>query len=429
MKRQITTLAFLVLIVSMIGSSIPNYVYADSQSDSLIRIAIQARDHFRNQLSQTTNVSDELNDLLRKGSAEIEYIQKYAEKDDVPKAREHFLSAMKIFREISQKITEHQTQNNIQATTNQAQTYSSKELERLELYIDRLENIANKNKIDVDFYKIYELIDDARDAQREGNYDEKTSIQEIKKKILELQNSIKEQTSSSTTERAKSLAQTHLTELDRLITQAKKIGVSESTIKKLDQTRESLNAASDVEEIIKKVKQTMSAITHFEETKSQRIKSRINQLQTQYEQLSNYANGNDSDFEKANTMILELQKLVAKGELGEAINMINSLKSLLDEKETAISNNQAVSPKVERELDNSLDTSKVERIKVKIEKLESQLKELSDQVENAAAKRWIENANLLLERVKPHVDDSPDEVLEIITQVEQIIKRVRNIIL
>jgi DNA repair exonuclease SbcCD ATPase subunit len=428
MKRQIATFAFLVLIVSMIGSSIPNYAYADSQTDSLIRIAMQARDHLRIQLSQTTDASAELNELLRKASAEVEHIQKSAEKDDVPKAREHFLSAMKIFREISQKITEQQTQDTVQATTSQAQASSSKELERLELYIDRLENIANKNKVDVDFSNIYELIDNARDAQREGNYDEKASLEEIKKKILELQNSIKEQTSSSTTERAKSLAQTHLRDLDRLIAQAKEIGVSENTIKKLNEMRGSLNDASDVQQIIKKVKEAISVVSQFEATKTERIKSRINQLQTQFEQLSNYADRNDSNLEKANSMILELQNLVARGELSEAINMINSLKSLLDDMETTISSNQAASPKVENELDNSLNNSKVERIKIKIERLESQLKELSDQIENAAAKRWIENANLQLERVKPHVDDSPDEVLKIITKVEQIIKRVRNTI-
>ncbi len=192
--------------------------------------------------------------------------------------------------------------------------------------------------------------------------------------------------------------------------------------------RGSLNDASDVQQIIKKVKEAISVVSQFEATKTERIKSRINQLQTQFEQLSNYADRNDSNLEKANSMILELQNLVAKGELSEAINMINSLKSLLDDMETTISSNQAASPKVENELDNSLNNSKVERIKIKIERLESQLKELSDQIENAAAKRWIENANLQLERVKPHVDDSPDEVLKIITKVEQIIKRVRNTI-
>ena len=42
MKRQVITFGFLIIIASMIFGSIPNYVLADSQSDTMIRIAQQA---------------------------------------------------------------------------------------------------------------------------------------------------------------------------------------------------------------------------------------------------------------------------------------------------------------------------------------------------------------------------------------------------
>ena len=53
MKKMISSIVLLVLVSSMIFSSIPVSVYADSQSDSLIRIASQARDQVKIQLSQS----------------------------------------------------------------------------------------------------------------------------------------------------------------------------------------------------------------------------------------------------------------------------------------------------------------------------------------------------------------------------------------
>ena len=129
------------------------------------------------------------------------------------------------------------------------------------------------------------------------DYDERTSREEIKREIIILQKSLKEKTSSSTTERAKSFAKKHLYELDRLISQAKEIGVSDDTIKQLYEARGNLDETSDVEQIIREVKHLISVTAKFEETKSERIKSRINQLETKYDRLSNHENSGEYDLD------------------------------------------------------------------------------------------------------------------------------------
>ena len=48
--------------------------------------------------------------------------------------------------------------------------------------------------------------------------------------------------------------------------------------------------------------------------------------------------------------------------------------------------------------------------------------------DNAASKRWLDNAFSLLDDAKNQVDDSPDTALNTIMKIEQIIKRIQNTI-
>jgi len=70
MRKKITFIALFALVASMIMGSIPNYAYADSQSDSLIRIASQARDQVKIQLSKV-DATQEIKDKFQIGSVEI----------------------------------------------------------------------------------------------------------------------------------------------------------------------------------------------------------------------------------------------------------------------------------------------------------------------------------------------------------------------
>jgi len=425
MKRQVFTFGFLIIIASMIFGSIPNYVLADSQSDTMIRIAQHAQDQLKMQLSKT-DASEGLGELFTEGSKHLELLIKSSEEDNMPEARKHFLSAMEIYREISQMMTEHQVQETTVSAAQVRPSFSN-EIERLESYIDRLEEISIKNKIDVDFSKINDLIYNAKNAQSSDNYEKtKASIAEIKQVIIELQKSIKEKTSSSTTEKAKTFAQQYLSELDRLIVQAKDIGVSETTLKRLESAKANLYDASDVREIIREVKEIMSVKADFEARKAEMINSRINQLETKFERLD-YTEKDDS-YNNAERMFSELKRLVSEGKLSEAIDMINSLNRLLQEMETIQPEPQVTVSAQEEDYPTSLDKSKTERIKTTIERLENQLLELKGQIgENAAAERWLNNAISQLENAKSDVDDSPEKALKIIKKVEQIIKRVKNI--
>ena len=427
MRKKITSIALFALVASMIMGSIPNYVYADSQSDSLIRIASQARDQVKIQLSKV-DATQEIKDKFEIASVEIRLLIEASKNEDVPAARQHFLSVMNIFNEIIQQISKISSTSDAALSSSQTVVASSisHELDRLERHIDRLKGIAIKNGIDIDSSQVDKLIDKARNEIEEGNSVVPSTIKEIKQSIADLNNSLREKTRGYTTDRAKSLAGKHLEDLDRLIAEAKDMGVSQGTLDKLLEARDHLNSVSDasnVTQIIDEVRKLISIKKQFEDTKIQRIQVRANQLESTYERLSNYAD-EIPELNKAENLLLELRALISEKKSDNAIRVLNSLNYLLNEIENSISTVEEVSAIGGEKISNLAD-SKIERIKIKIGRLETSMNNLVDEIEeNAAAKRWLNNAFSLLEDAKNHVDDSPDNALKIIMSIDQIIKRI-----
>ncbi len=431
MRQKISSITLLVLVASMIVGNIPTYVYADSQSDSLIRIATQARDQVKIQLSKV-DATQEIKEKFDAGSEKIELLIEALKNDEVEQARKHFLSAMTIFNEIIQQISELSSTTEAALSSSQNVVPSSvlHEINRLERYVQQLKGIALKNGIELDSSHADQLIQDARIQIEERNPDVTSTIDEIKKSIVDLNNSLKEKTRQYATDRAKSLAEKHLEDLDRLISEAKEIGVSQGTLDKLIEARDKLNSvsdASDVAIIIDEVKKLISVKKQFQDTKLQRIQVRAEQLESTYERLSTHYD-EIPDLDKAKNMLSELKSLIAEKQSNDAIRMLNSLNNILKEIESSIDNSQEMQAIEEKQI-STLADSKIERIKIKIERLEISLNNLLDEIgENAAAKRWLNNAFSLLEDAKNHTDDSPDKALELIMSIEQIIKRIQNTI-
>lgn len=418
MKQKLSKLSLLILISSMI-ISVPLESFAYSQADSLIDIAVKARDQIGIQLAEMDDVSSELKAKFEKGSSEIELL-KAAKDVDVPTARKHFLSAMEIFKEISQKVSQQSKLAETAQVADKSQKSTDNEIDRLEVYVKRLENIASKNQVDVDFSKVKSMINSAR------NNSEDVSLDQIKRAILDLNNSLREKTSVTNTKKAKSFAETYLKELDRLIVQAEDMRVSQSTIDRLIEARNNLDEAADVEQIIREVKHIISVKAQFEDTKIQRIKSRINQLESEINRLSETVDAENPELRKAHDMLSELPTITSNNP-GEAIRMINSLNDLISQIENSIQEVSVSSDKKETDSMQSLGDSKSDRIKIKIERLESQLNKLSESIQdNAALKRWIENGLNLLKEAESFYEDSPQRSLEIIDKVEQIVKRVEK---
>jgi hypothetical protein len=428
---MISSIILLALVSSMIFSGIPISVYADSQSDSLIRIASQARDQVKIQLTKV-DVTQEIKEKFAQGSEHIELLIEAVNNEDVPAARQHFLSAMTIFNDIIQQISERpptpETALSDSATVDTSRIVQ--ELDRLERYIAQLKRIAINNGFDLDSSKSDNLIEQVRSYLKEGNSDSAIStIQEIKQSIIELSQILKEKTRQYTTDRAKTLAEKHLEDLDKLIEQAKEMQVSDDTLDRLLEARKNLNSLSDasVEQIINEVKRIISVKQDFQKSRVDRIESRYQELKSKIDRIS-INNSDIPELEKAKTMFSELRDLISSGSYNEAIRVLISVNNLLNEIQKSINEEKEVTEAFE-DRPTSLSDSKIDRIKIKIQRLETAMKLLEEEVrDNAASKRWLNNAFSLLEDARNQVDDSPNNALKIIMKIEQIIKRIQNTI-
>ena len=428
MRKMFSSIVLLTLVSSMIFSGIPVSVFADSHSDSLIRIASQARDQVKIQLSKV-DATQETKDKFELGSEQIKLLVEAASIEDTPAARQHFLSAMTIFNEIIQKISERPATAEAALSDSAVSVDTSRlahELDRLELYITQLDRIAINNGFELDSSQSDKLIEQARNDLREGNSDSAiSSIQEIKQSITDLNQILKEKTREYTTVRAKTLAGKHLDDLDRLIEEAKETGVSDETLDKLLKARQNLNSISDasVEQIISEVKRIINVKQDFEASKADRIKLRFQDLESKIDRLS--SSTDIPELDKVKTMYSELRDLISKGSFNEAIRLLNSLNNLINEIQNSMNAEEEVTA-ADEERQTSLSDSKTDRIKIKIERLETAMNQLEEKIgDSAVSKRWLNNAFSLLEETKNKVDDSPDYTLKIIMKIEQIIKRIQ----
>ncbi|MDP3780213.1 MAG: hypothetical protein Q8Q69_03365 [Nitrosopumilaceae archaeon] len=416
-----TYFVMLFLIASLLGT-ILTHAYAESETESLVRLAMQARDHIKSELSNTESVPDEIKKLYEQGSAEIDALNNATKEENTEEARAHFLAAMRIFKEIGQQISQARPVAELALAQDTNTQYGIKPvIDRMEKYVDRLKGIAEKNGVEIDFQALDELITTARNNYNSGDLGsaEKT-IGILESLTLDVYNALKDNADQKKAMRAKDFAEKQIQRVDILIVQAKDLGLSENITKNLEQSRLQLIKASNSSQIAKQTKIIITLKNQFDESKANRIDAIIKNLEAKLDKLSTSKRIDTVKLDKAKSMLGELKILISKGNLEDAFKLFNTLNNFINDIEnTKIDKNEVNSLRAE-----SLSESKTERIKLKIQQLENELHELAAKADkNAAAKRWIKNSFSLLEQAKSQADDSPKDALNKISEVEKTLKK------
>jgi len=416
-----THFVMLFLIASLLGT-ISTYAYAESETESLVRLATQARDHIKLELSNTESVSDEIKKLYEQGSAEIDALNNAAKEENAEEARTHFLAAMKIFKEIGQQISQVRPVAERALAQDTNTQYGIKPvIDRMEKYVDRLKGIAEKNGVEIDFQALDELITTAKNNYNSGDLGSaEKNIGILESLTLDVYNVLKDNADQKKIMRAKDFAEKQIQRVDILIVQAKDLGLSENITKNLEQSRLQLIKASNSSQIVKQTRIIITLKNQFDESKANRIDAIINDLEAKLDKLSTSKRIDTAKLDKAKSMLDELKILISKGNLEDAFKLFNTLNVFINDIEnTKIDKNEVNSLRSE-----SLSESKTERIKLKIQQLENELHDLAAKAEkNAAAKRWIKNSFSLLEQAKSQADDSPKDALNKISEVEKTLKK------
>lgn len=426
------------ILFALVGSmilTIPMQAYADIQLDSLLRIANQARDNIKIRLSQLDTVPDEISKLYEQGSAETDALAKSVLEGDITAAKQQFLSAMKLFKDASDKLSS-------SVPTIADESLSQTDTTRLKTTIIRIENSANKlkavatkNNVEIDFVEFDNLIQIAKQNLDAGNIDEVNKTLGVAKQfILNAYNSISEVAKQRTSDRAKAFAAKQIESLDKLISQAKELDLSQDVIDNLQIAKEKLQKVSDANKIVLETKGINTIKGKLDASTVNRINVIIKQFESKLDNLNKNLQDDDSKtkIKTVNDLIVELKQLVLDNNLRGALQKISSINEIL--------NSIKVQTEVTNETPDSGETtdfsnkatgntdSKVERIKAKIQTLDEQLNKLSEtKTKNEIATKWITRAFSLLENAKLQLDTSPEKAMNTLNEIDKIIRMIEKL--
>jgi len=328
--KKITSFVLLILVSSMILGSITNTAQAQTDPSILLKIAKHAQKQLENQINQDS--SDKTKQLFKDGAQQIKALEESLRNNEIDLAKQHFLSAMRIFKEVSQQLSINQSSQVEMATLKATAEDPSADLLRMQNYVDNLKTIAKKYKTSVDFSELDSLFVTAKKQIIDKQFDDALqTISKIKQITVNFNNEIREYASQQEQSRAKEYAQKYLEQLDRLIENAKNQGLSEDIIQKLETARENLSSATDPHEIIKQVKKIISIKEQFELTKNDRLESRVMQIEKILFKLSNSDKLSQTNLDDAKKTLQTIKRHLSQGEFETANELLRSLATLLEQ--------------------------------------------------------------------------------------------------
>jgi len=328
--KTVATFALLILVTSMIFGGMTSNVSAQDDPAILLKIAKRAQEQIHNQISD--NSSSKVKELFEEGMQKVSALENALANDDINSAKEHFLSAMKIFTEISRQSSSNVSPQAEATTVRNNVKDPSNDLQRLQVYVTSLKTIAKKYNTTIDFSELDELFSQARQMISDRQFAlALETLSKIKEKIVELNKELREEASKQEFQRAKEYAQQYLEQLDRLIENAKKQGVSDEIIEQLETAKENLSLADDKNEIIEQIRKIISIKDQFELTKNDRLESRVLQLEKTISRLSQTDGVNLDDLKDARSTIQIIKSHLYNGEFETANDLLRDLAKQLEE--------------------------------------------------------------------------------------------------
>lgn len=327
--KTIAIIGILILTVSLVFGGMTNTVLAQEDPSILTKIAKRAQDQILIQISNDS--PKEILKLFEEGKKEVEAIEESLLTNDLTSAKEHFLSAMRIFTEISRQSATTQFSHTETTTTQTTQLNPSNDLLRMYSYVNNLKAIAKNHNSTIDFTQLNGLFEIARNQINSNQFNEVSqTIHEIKKSIIEINAELRQQASHQESNRAQAFAQKYLKQLDRLIELAQDTGKSEDIIEKLKVARESLTLATSPGDIIKQVRNILLLQQQFELSESKLLELRIIQIEKTILGLSNSDQINSDPIIEINETLQTIKDHLSKSEFDQANELLGSLTTILE---------------------------------------------------------------------------------------------------
>lgn len=275
--KTITTFALMFLVASIVLGGITNTAFAQDDPTILLKLVKRAQEQISSQISE--NSSDKIKRMFQEGTHHVDSLEKALQSDNVNSAKEYFLSAMNLFKEISRHLPESDIEPQKESTRLDTRNPTS-DLKRLFAHVENLKIIAMKHDASIDFSKLDGLfIIVSQQIHYQDFIVASDTFYEIKEEIIKVNKELYDKASKHESELAKNYAQKYLEQLDRLIENAKKRDISDTIIQKLEIAKENLSFANNPAEIIKEIREIMSIKDQFELTSNDKLESKVLQAE------------------------------------------------------------------------------------------------------------------------------------------------------
>lgn len=326
--KSITIFVFLILTASLALGGATSLVYAQDNPPILLKIAQGAENQIQAQISNDS--SEEIKNLFEEGQRGVAALEYSLSNNDLPSAKEQFLSTMKIFTKISHLLASNQTPQT-ETSINPTTPNPSNNLHRMQGYVNSLKTIAKNQNTTVDFTSLDNLFLDAKTQINNYRYSEATqTIQQIKETIIELNAEIRQQTSHQETNRAQAFAQKYLKQIDRLIEHAQITGMSEEIIEKLETSSESLSLATTPSAVVNEVRNFLLLQQQFELSEEKLLELRIIEMEKTTLELFNSDQFNQNIIQGTNKNLETIKDHLDKREFERATELLNALETILE---------------------------------------------------------------------------------------------------
>jgi hypothetical protein len=325
---------------------------AVSDLDYMLNIAEKAKRYIKHNIDEmeNSNTQDWKNrqailEIYKKSTYEIDELSNAIKDGDVKSARELFISSMGKIKQISQMLN--QIAENKAADA--ALPVHSEIIKRYEMNFKKLQQISDKIGADVDFSEMKNLISLAKQNAKLGKNDQtKQTIDQIALKGLQIYKTLETINEENKIIRAQVLAEKYVDRINTLIVQAKTSGLLDYA-KQLENTKIQLISANSTSQITKNIRIVITIHKDIQEynqnnlqqidvdeinlSKTQRITSELNQLETKAKLLHSEAGGSNKALyyvEKALSIIENVRKNLdyPEGKINANLKQVEQLLSI-----------------------------------------------------------------------------------------------------
>jgi len=317
---------------------------------TLLDILDKARQNVDNKIADVQGkgitIPDEINTIYEEGLAEFESAKQAVNADDADSAKKHAKNAMKAFRQVFAKLIqlEEEEETEVPTVTSQAEQEDLEKAEEVSMlkqaigraieFKNKLTKIAGTNAtsaLGTSIVDFEQAIAEAKGFIENGDVDAAAkSLAKARQILTDMQKSLMQNAQERKLSKAKEFAAKTVERIDRMIADAKEIGLPQEVIDALEAAKQKLLNAKTVNEILDSSKELKDKQKELSEHKGKNFEKALEHLKSKLEETKAKAEQTGLDLTVFDRIQDLIDDAIAEWESGETDNAIDTLEKSAD---------------------------------------------------------------------------------------------------